>query len=129
AQMILHEVCHALIEGPQSLDQVDWGLPSVGAENRVHEHACLRLQAALADQVGLRDFFAATTMFRKYYDRLSSDSFSPMEGASDNPTYPLTRIGWQRSKEGPRATPLDLALRKPAELGRLLRGVTSEGRL
>lgn len=129
AQMILHEVCHALIEGPQSLHQLDWGLPSMGAENRVHEHACLRLQAALADQVGLRDFLAATTMFRKYYDRLSSDPFSPIEGASDDPAIPLARIGWQRAKESPWAAPLDLALRKTAELARLLRGVTTEGSL
>jgi hypothetical protein len=81
AQMILHETCHALVEGPESLTQLDWGLPNMGRENRVHEHACLRLQAALADQVGMRQFFAATTMFRAYYDALPAD---PLAARGDN---------------------------------------------
>jgi hypothetical protein len=125
AQMILHETCHALVEGPASLGQLDWGLPNAGVNNRIHEHACLRLQAALADQVGLRQFFAATTMFRTYYDHLPTDPLLP----GDDPAIILAQTGWERAKHGSWSDALDDALRRTAEIARVLRGVTGEGTL
>ena len=53
AQIILHELCHALVQGPSSFSMPDWGLSNdmEEAEKRgdfIREHACLRVQAALA---------------------------------------------------------------------------------
>lgn len=125
AQMILHEVCHALVEGPESVGKLDWGLPTSGEENRVHEHACLRLQAALADQHGLRSFFASTTMFREYYDRLPADPLAP----GDDPAIELAIEACQRAINGPWAEAIEEALARTAQIAKALRGVTTEDSL
>lgn len=106
AQMILHETCHALIEGPDAFHQPDWGVRLDLPQQRVREHACLRLQAALTQPFGLRQFFAATTMFRRYYDDLPTDA---MEG-DDDPAVPIARRGLQRAHSGPWSSILQLAL-------------------
>lgn len=124
AQMILHETCHALVEGPECLTQLDWGLLNNPAK-KVHEHACLRLQAALADRVGLRQFFASTTMFRGYYDQLPAEPLA----AGDDPAIAMAQAGWQRATEGPWADALDEALRRTAEIARAVDGVTTEDSL
>ncbi len=129
AQMILHETCHALVEGPESLGKLDWGLPSAGVNNRVHEHACLRLQAALADQIGMRRFFAATTMFRAYYDQLPANPLAASEEKPDDPAIPLAVAGWERAKHGDWGAAIDDALKRTAEIARVLRGVRVEGTL
>lgn len=122
AQMILHEVCHALCEGPESIDRPDWGLDNLGRGGRVREHACLRLQAALADLYGMRSMFAATTMFRPYYDNLPAD---PLEDG-DEETTSLAKAAWQRANHGPWAGPLHDALRRTALIAQALRGITAE---
>jgi hypothetical protein len=129
AQMILHEVCHALCEGPESVHRPDWGLENSDPAKRVHEHACLRLQAALADQVGMRSFFAATTMFRPYYDRLPAEPLAASDDAQDGPAIARAQAGWQRAKHGPWAAALDEALRRTAQMARALRGATTEDSL
>lgn len=125
AQMILHEVCHALCEGPESLQKPDWGLDNFNPAKRVHEHACLRLQAALADQVGLRAFFASTTMFRSYYDRLPADPLAP----GDDPSIEMARAAWELAQHGPWAAPLRETLVRTAQIARALHGVTTEDSL
>ncbi|QDT74684.1 hypothetical protein [Lacipirellula limnantheis] len=125
AQMILHEVCHALCEGPDSLTKQDWGLDNFNPAKRVHEHACLRLQAALADQQGMRAFFASTTMFRAYYDRLPADPLAD----GDDPAIALARAGWQRAQGGPWSAPLREALERTALIARALRGATTDDSL
>lgn len=120
AQMILHEVCHSLCEGPQSLQQPDWGLDNFNRAKRVHEHACLRLQAALADQVGMRGFFASTTMFRSYYDKLPA---APLTDG-DDPAIPLAQAAWERAQQDPWAEALREALERTAKIARALDGVT-----
>ena len=76
AQMILHELCHALVEGEDAEKKVDWGIGHAGGNNPWREHASLRLQAYLAGRVGLRDFFAPTTDFRvSFWDALPADPF------------------------------------------------------
>ena len=75
AQMILHELCHALVEGPDAFSEADWGLNTPTTKSRVHEFAALRLQAGLADGHGLRTFFSATTDFHEYYGALPDDPF------------------------------------------------------
>jgi len=122
AQMVLHEVCHALCEGPDCLGLPDWGLDNFNPAKRVHEHACLRLQAALADQHGLRSFFASTTMFRAYYDRLPADPLV----AGDDPAIEMARAAWERAQLGPWAAPLRDALERTAQIARALLGATTE---
>jgi hypothetical protein len=74
AQMILHELCHALVEGDQGEQQPDWGLDNVTRRDVWREQACLRLQAHLAGSVGLREFFAPTTDFRvRFWNSLPAD--------------------------------------------------------
>ena len=53
AQLVFHELCHAITEGETALRKPDWGLDNV-PEHAVREHACLRVQARLADRFGLR---------------------------------------------------------------------------
>jgi hypothetical protein len=125
AQMILHEVCHALCEGPASLGQLDWGLVGDDPAKRVHEHACLRIQAALADQYGLRQFFAATTFFRKYYDQLPADPLAP--GA--DPAIAMAQAGWRRACDGPWAGPLREALARTATIAQVVAPLAPRGSL
>ena len=114
AQMILHELCHALVEGPAAFRLPDWGLDIHDPSQRVHEHACLRLQAALADRYGLRHFLAATTNFRKYYDALPD---RPLEECGD-PAVPLAGAGWRRAQRDPWSNPLDTALQATADIAK-----------
>ncbi len=124
AAMIFHEVCHALCEGPECLTKPDWGLKNM-ASKTVHEHACLRLQAALADRYDLRQFFASTTMFRPYFDALPKEPLA----AGDDPAIEMAKEAWQRAHEGPWATPLHDALQRTAMIAQALAGVTPENSL
>jgi hypothetical protein len=80
AQLVFHELCHAITEGDASLAQPDWGLDNV-PEHVVREHACLRVQAHVADRFGLRVPMAPTTPYRAYYAALPID---PLADARDD---------------------------------------------
>ncbi len=97
AQMILHELCHSLIEGADSLGEPDFGLDNESGRDVVREHACLRLQAWLTDKHGLRGALAPTTDFRSYYDELPE---KPLEDDTDPATAAAT-LGAARSEEPP----------------------------
>ena len=84
AQLVFHELCHAITQGDASLRQPDWGLDNV-PEHVVHEHACLRLQASLSDRFGLRAPMAPTTPYRAYYQALPRDPLRD-EGAEGDAT-------------------------------------------
>src|SRR5204863_4592341 len=79
AQLVFHELCHAITEGDASLRQPDWGLDNV-PEHVVREQACLRVQASLADRFGLRAEMAPTTPFRAYYQALPRDPLAGRAG-------------------------------------------------
>jgi hypothetical protein len=125
AQMILHEACHALCEGPESLTKPDWGLDIGTPDKKFHEHACLRLQAALADTVELRPFFASTTLFRVYYDRLPTDPLAASGDSAEAPAIERARAGWERAETEPWASALREALERTAAVARAVRGVTT----
>lgn len=78
AQMIFHELCHALVQGDECEHLADWGLDNTrSGGNPWREHACLRLQAYLAGGFGLREFFAPTTDYRvSFWDSLPADPFA-----------------------------------------------------
>ncbi|PHS02842.1 MAG: hypothetical protein COA78_20080 [Blastopirellula sp.] len=118
AQMVLHECCHALVEGPPALQKPDWGLDITDSLQRVREHACLRLQAALADQYGLREFLGSTTSLRTYYDQLPENPLAPTD---EDPAVEIALPGWQRATTGPWAAALDQALKLTAEIAQLLK--------
>lgn len=74
AQIILHELCHALVEGEAAWTRPDWGLDNTGVRDEAREQACLRVQAQLAGRFGLRRVLAATTEHRPFYDALPDDA-------------------------------------------------------
>lgn len=123
AQMILHELCHALVEGPGSFAEPDWGLDNTSPKDLVREHACLRLQASLADRVGLRDFLGATTIFRRYYDALPED---PMAGDED-PAAGIARDALARADAPPFAPHLADALAATGVIVRAAAAFEPEG--
>lgn len=112
AQMILHELCHSLIEGEKSLHLADFGLDNLSAQDLTREHACLRLQAWLTGRHGLRGALAPTTDFRSYYDALPGD---PLEGG-DDPATELARAGAARSEQPPWAPHLREGLEATADV-------------
>ena len=99
AQLIFHELCHALCEGPERAALPDWGLDNTGAEpeHLAREHACLRLQVHLATPYALRDLMAPTTEYRAYHDRIPID---PLADDGDS-AVPLARAAAARAAESP----------------------------
>lgn len=73
AQLIFHEICHALVAGEVGRQHVDWGLSNFDDRDILDELACHRLQAGLAHSFSLRSFMAVTTQWRPYYDALPAD--------------------------------------------------------
>ena len=110
AQLIFHELCHALCEGPDRERLPDWGLDNTGGapEQVIHEHACLRLQVVLAAPHGLRDLMAPTTEYRAYHDRLPVDPLA--DGDAGDPSLPLARIAAARAGAPPWQPALQRAL-------------------
>jgi hypothetical protein len=111
AQLIFHELCHAITEAPRGLDLPDWGLDNTDGRDVIREHACLRLQAHLGDAFGLRAPMAPTTEYRAYHDALPRD---PLAGDGD-PAIAVAREAAARAAEAPWAGPLGEALARTAE--------------
>ena len=112
AQMILHELCHSLIEGEGSLGVPDFGLDNDSERDVVRERACLRLQAWLTGKYGLRGALAPTTDFRTYYDELPEDPFAD-EG---DPATEAAKLGAARSEKAPWAPHLREGLEATAKI-------------
>jgi hypothetical protein len=91
AQLVFHELCHAITEGADAQAVPDWGLDNV-PEHTVREHACLRLQAAIAGRHGLAAAMAPTTIYRAYYDALGAEPLA----AGDDPALPRARAALAR---------------------------------
>lgn len=113
AQLVLHEICHALVQGPAARSVIDWGLFDLGDEAvAVAEHACHRLQAALLDLYGLRGLLAVTTDWRPYWDALPADPLAD----GDDPAIAVARAAWPEAVRGPWSGPLARALTATADL-------------
>jgi hypothetical protein len=113
AQLIFHEICHALVEAPEGWSRPDWGLENIDGRDVVREHACHRLQAALADAHGLRLFFAVTTLHRPYYDALPAQPLAP----GPDPAIVLAQAAMERAREPAIWGPLQRALAATAQIG------------
>jgi hypothetical protein len=125
AQLIFHEICHALVAGPEGRRRPDWGLDNTSERDLVFEHACHRVQAALAQPYGLRHFFAVTTEWRPYWDALPEDPLAP----SDDPALPIARRALLASEQPPFAEALRDALSATAALADVVRPDAPEGSL
>jgi hypothetical protein len=114
AQLIFHELCHALTEGDAALTKPDWGLNNVdvGPRDAVREHACLRLQVHLAGPHGLRALMAPTTEYRAYHDALPD---APL-GDGEDPAIPVAREAAARAGAPPWREPLQEALEATAAM-------------
>lgn len=117
AQLIFHEICHALVAGPAGRARADWGLDNTSNRDLVYEHACHRVQAALSDAHGLRGFFAVTTEWRPYWDALPSDPL----GHSADPALPLARRGIAEAERSPYREVLAEALAATATIASAVR--------
>lgn len=106
AQLLFHELCHALLEGPEGMLREDWGLSNTDQRDLWREQACLRLQAALAGTRGLRGVLAPTTDHRAYYDALPADPLA----TGDDPAIAAAQQGFERAGDEPWAEALALAL-------------------
>jgi hypothetical protein len=114
AQLVFHELCHALVEHPDGRDLPDWGLENIDDRHLHREWASLRVQARLAQPHGLRAFFAPTTEHRRYYEGLPAD---PLASAWDENEMPvsdgaveLAHAAFERSQNAPWVDPLTSAL-------------------
>ena len=95
AQLVFHELCHGLVEGPSAWARPDWSFgagDSADPRELVREHACLRLQIALAAPFGLRDLMAPTTVHRDYHDAITGDPL----GGDDDRAAGLARAALER---------------------------------
>lgn len=116
AQMVFHEICHWITNGLDSFHLRDWGF-ALDAELDWREHACLRLQAALAERHGLRGQLAPTSQFRAYYDAVPADCFAPLDpGEREAKVVALAREAWLRAQGPPWGEALDHALRATARI-------------
>lgn len=146
AQLIFHEICHALVAGPEAWTQADWGLCNRDDRHIASEFATHRLQAALADRHGLRVFMGPTTEHRPYYDGLPDDALGPNDalgpGEPDGPKgmtgqgsgadeaiRAAARSGWERAISAPWSEPIEDALAATASIARALGAAAPEGAL
>ncbi len=114
AQLIFHELCHALVQGPARRAAPDWGLDNTDdAGCATAEHAAHRVQAALADRYGLRELLAVTTDWRSYWDALGDD---PLAGPEHDPAVALARTAWPEALRGPWSAAIHDALRRTAAI-------------
>lgn len=125
AQMILHELCHSLVQGPQSFGWVDWGLDNETDKDIERERACLRVQAALLEPWGLRQVLAPTTDFRNYYDELPEDPFQEVD-PSERISIVLAKAAYCRRRQHPWKGQLERALEASAQIFEATYGYLSE---
>ncbi len=118
AQLLFHEICHALVQGPGRRRRPDWGLDNATeTSSALEEHACHRLQAAWLDRYGLRGVLAVTTSWRPYWDALGDDPLAP----SDDGSVVLARAAWAEALRGPWSAAVAEALAATAEIASTLR--------
>lgn len=125
AQIIFHELCHALVTGPDARHLPDWGLHNADSRDLALEHACHRLQAALSNRHGLRDFMAVTTDHRPYWESLPDDPLAP----GPDPAIELAQAAWQRARQGLWGEALDAALTATARIAQNVRPFSGEDSL
>ena len=122
AQMVFHELCHWITNGLDSYDDRDWDFPLDDIDD-LREYACQRMQAALADEHGLRRFFGPTGMFREYYDKVPADPFAPLDSSPREAWICAdARRAYADARGAPWEAPLQAALQATAALHSVVHG-------
>jgi len=101
AQIVFHELCHALVAGDEALESTDWGLCNEDSRDLTSEHATHRVQAALADRYGLRGLMAVTTEHRAHWDALPDDPLARASDPGQQPAVERALAAWLRSRKTP----------------------------
>lgn len=127
AQMILHELCHAMVAGDRGRAALDWGLDNTSARDLVAEHATHRLQAALADRHGLRGLLAVTTDWRPYWDALPADPLA--DDDADAGAIERARRAAMTGRRWGWLPRIDAALARTAAVAGAVRAVAAESSL
>ncbi|MCP4809486.1 MAG: YkgJ family cysteine cluster protein [Proteobacteria bacterium] len=109
AQMILHEIVHAIVQGPELLGNQDWGLENMDDRDLEAEYACHRLQAVITEAYGLRMVMRPATDHLPYYLALP-----------EKPLLPEDRPALQWACQEPWAPVLEEALERTAIVAREL---------
>jgi len=112
AQLVLHEICHLLVEGPAARHQPDWTLDNTDDRDSIREEAAVRVQAHLAGAYGLRRHLFPTTVVRPFFEALPADAL----GHADTPSSSLARLAATRAGRWPYDPTLDEALGATAAL-------------
>jgi hypothetical protein len=115
AQLVFHEICHALVQGEGAWGLPDWGLDNTSTRDDAREGACLRLQAQLSDRHGLRELMAPTTPWKTYYRQLPADPLQP-RSAEDREACELARAAVALAAARGMEVALDEALAATAAL-------------
>lgn len=112
AQLLFHEICHLLVQGPARRHTPDWGLDNQGgldeAADALRERAALRLQAHLAGAFSLRAHLFPTTVVRPFFEALPDDALF-VDGEDDGSSA-LARAAATRAGHAPFRAALSLAL-------------------
>ena len=117
SQMVFHEFCHWITNGEETYHERDWGF-ALDGDLDPREHACLRLQAWLTKQHGLRHVLAPTSAFRDYYNRIPDNPLEPMDDSDwEKGVVLLARQAIERSKGEPWAGPIEKALEATRQIG------------
>lgn len=115
AQLVLHELCHALVQGQANWRVPDWGMDNSTNHDDDRERACLRLQAHWAGEYGLRVHMTPTTDWKKFYADLGPDAFHA-QSDSDRPSVELAQAALALSQQTAIKNALSEALAKTASL-------------
>lgn len=133
AQMIFHEICHALVAGPGAETRPDWGLSNTDDRDLTLEYACHRLQAALSGPYGLRSFMAVTTVWRPYWDALPADPLWELPESHPkykrDPAIEIARHAFHRAEREPFRSVISEALAATAAIARAVRPHAPAGSL
>ena len=109
AQIVVHELCHLRVEGPDSVRAVDWGLCNLADDHLDREYAALRVQAALLERFGLREVLVPTTDHRWFYEALPGDPLGEVDTRADEGTRPDGSAGPDGAGPGDGAAGVDAA--------------------
>ncbi len=110
AQLILHEICHSLVEGPDARHRPDWTLDNTHDEDFVREQAAVRLQAHLAGAYGLRGTLYPTTSVRTFFESLPRFALGNPADHQLDQSIALAYVAADRAGKRPFAGALGVAL-------------------
>lgn len=125
AQYILHELCHALVAGPEGCRLPNFGLDNTSEVHLLWEQATHRVQAELTRRHGLRGMLRPNSEYRYYFDSLPE---LPLFDDGD-PAVPLARAAIERADRGPWCAPIDEALQATRRIFEVARAFAAAGNL